>query len=123
MTNNIKRYLNRRTSIELLEVRNYVDKLISFKADAKVCYNIKTSQTQAVLKELAFYWGVPSETALTKRRFNDTMLYKHALRFAIRTVTGMPFANIGKMLNCDHATVMHSVKFVNDCQVGICNFT
>lgn len=122
MTNNIKRYLRRRTSIELLEFRNYIDKLIGLKSDAKATFNIKSSQTQAVLKELACHWGVPSETAVTKRRFSEAMLYKHAIRFAIRTVTGMPLQNIGKMLNCDHATVMHSIKFVNDCQVGDLQF-
>lgn len=122
MTPNIKRYLRRRTSIELLEVRNYIDKLIGLKSDAKATFNIKSSQIQAVLKELAYHWGVPSETAVTKRRFSEAMLYKHAIRFAIRTVTGMPLQNIGNMLNCDHATVMHSIKFVNDCQVGDLQF-
>ena len=122
MTPNIKRYLRRRTSIELLEFRNYIDKLIGLKSDAKATFNIKSNQTQAVLKELAYHWGVPSETAVTKRRFSEAMLYKHAIRFAIRTVTGMPLQNIGNMLNCDHATVMHSIKFVNDCQVGDLQF-
>ena len=122
MTPNIKRYLRRRTSIELLEFRNYIDKLIGLKSDSKFTFNIKSNQTQAVLKELASYWGVPSETAITKRRFSDAMLYKHAIRYAIRTVTGMPLQNIGKMLNCDHSTIVHSIKFVNDAAIGDIDF-
>ena len=122
MTPNFKRRLNKKSTIDLLEIRQYIDRLLAAKMDAKITYKMKPNYQQTVLRELAEFWKIPSEAAITKRRFADAMNYKHAIRYAIRTVTGMPYVKMGAMLNCDHATIMHSMKFVNDAAMGDIDF-
>jgi chromosomal replication initiation ATPase DnaA len=117
MTPHFKRYLNRK-DVNLLEVKQYIDRILNKRIVANVKYGIKPKYEQTVLKEMAAYWGVPIETALTKRRFTEAVNCKHAFRFAIRTVTGMKMEGIGALLNCDHASVSHSLKFVNDTKIG-----
>ena len=117
MTRHFKRYLNRK-DVNLLEVRAYIDRILSKRIVANVKYPVKPGYEETVLKEMAAYWGVPIETALTKRRFTEQINCKHAFRFALRVVTGMKMEKIGALLNCDHASVSHSIKVVNDTKIG-----
>jgi len=109
--------LNRK-DVNLLEVRAYIDRILSKRIVANVKYPVKPGYEETVLKEMAAYWGVPIETALTKRRFTEQINCKHAFRFALRVVTGMKMEKIGALLNCDHASVSHSIKVVNDTKIG-----
>jgi len=113
MTRHFKRYLNRK-DVNLLEVKAYIDRILSKRIVSNVKYPVKPEYEETVLKEMAAYWGVPIETALTKRRFTEQINCKHAFRFALRVVTGMKMEKIGALLNCDHVTVMHSIKYVED---------
>jgi chromosomal replication initiation ATPase DnaA len=117
MTRHFKRYLNRK-DVNLLEVKAYIDRILSKRIVANVKYPVKPEYEETVLKEMAAYWGVPIETALTKRRFTEQINCKHAFRFALRVVTGMKMEKIGALLNCDHASVSHSIKVVNDAKIG-----
>jgi chromosomal replication initiation ATPase DnaA len=117
MTRHFKRYLNRK-DVNLLEVKAYIDRILSKRIVANVKYPVKPEYEETVLKEMAAYWGVPIETALTKRRFTEQINCKHAFRFALRVVTGMKMEKIGALLNCDHASVSHSIKVVNDTKIG-----
>ena len=117
MTRHFKRYLNRK-DVNLLEVRAYIDRILSKRIVANVKYPVKPGYEETVLREMAAYWGVPIETALTKRRFTEQINCKHAFRFALRAVTGMKMEKIGALLNCDHASVSHSIKVVNDTKIG-----
>jgi chromosomal replication initiation ATPase DnaA len=117
MTRHFKRYLNRK-DVNLLEVKAYIDRILSKRIVANVKYPVKPGYEETVLKEMAAYWGVPIETALTKRRFTEQINCKHAFRFALRVVTGMKMEKIGALLNCDHASVSHSIKVVNDTKIG-----
>jgi chromosomal replication initiation ATPase DnaA len=109
--------LNRK-DVNLLEVKAYIDRILSKRIVANVKYPVKPGYEETVLKEMAAYWGVPIETALTKRRFTEQINCKHAFRFALRAVTGMKMEKIGTLLNCDHASVSHSIKFVNNTKIG-----
>jgi len=122
MTPYFKRFLKNQKPSELIKIREFVDKVIHQKMLPTDLLEMKPSQHQMVLKELAAFWEIPSEAALTKRRHSSEMNYKHAIRYAIRTVTGMPYQEVGKMLNCDHATIMWSIKFVNNAQIGDSNY-
>jgi chromosomal replication initiation ATPase DnaA len=117
MTRHFKRYLNRK-DVNLLEVKAYIDRILSKRIVSNVKYPIKPQYEETVLREMAAYWGVPIETALTKRRFTEQINCKHAFRFALRVVTGMKMEKIGALLNCDHASVSHSIKVVNDTKIG-----
>jgi chromosomal replication initiation ATPase DnaA len=117
MTRHFKRYLNRK-DVNLLEVKAYIDRILSKRIVANVKYPVKPEYEETVLREMAAYWGVPIETALTKRRFTEQINCKHAFRFALRVVTGMKMEKIGALLNCDHASVSHSIKVVNDTKIG-----
>lgn len=117
MTRHFKRYLNRK-DVNLLEVKAYIDRILSKRIVANVKYPVKPEYEETVLREMAAYWGVPIETALTKRRFTEQINCKHAFRFALRAVTGMKMEKIGALLNCDHASVSHSIKFVNNTKIG-----
>jgi chromosomal replication initiation ATPase DnaA len=117
MTRHFKRYLNRK-DVNLLEVKAYIDRILSKRIVANVKYPVKPGYEETVLREMAAYWGVPIETALTKRRFTEQINCKHAFRFALRVVTGMKMEKIGALLNCDHASVSHSIKVVNDTKIG-----
>jgi chromosomal replication initiation ATPase DnaA len=117
MTRDFKHYLNRK-DVNLLEVKQYIDRILNKRIVANVKYRIKPKYEETVLREMAAYWGVPIETALTKRRFAEQINCKHAFRFAIREVTSMSLQSIGKMLNCDYTTVCFSIKFVNNTKIG-----
>jgi len=115
MTPYLKRYLNKKNSTQLLVIRNEIDRLLNQKSSASLKLKLKNKHQSFVLEKMAKAWGIEAEAALTKKRNADLMQYKHAVRYALRNVTNMPFQKIGKMLNCDHASVVHSIYFVEDC--------
>lgn len=115
MTPYLKKYLNKKNAIELLEIRNQIDLLLNQKSSASLKLSLKNRHQSFVLEKMATYWGIEPEAALTKKRNVDLMQYKHAVRYSIRSVTNMPYQKIGKMLNCDHASIIHSVYYVEDC--------
>lgn len=117
MTPHLKRYLNKKNAIELLVIRNEIDRLLNEKSSASLKLKLKSKHQSFVLEKMAKAWGIETEAALTKKRNVDLMNYKHAIRYALRSVTNMPYKKLGKMLNCNHATVMHSMYYVEDCSL------
>lgn len=115
MTNRqIERYLLKQSNNRLFEIRVEIDRIINSRNDQFFKMNLRTEQQRVIIKAAADYWGVPYEAAYSKRRFREIQEFKHAFRFTLRCVTSMSLQSIGKMLNCDHATVFHSIKYVQD---------
>lgn len=115
MTNRqIERYLLKQSNNRLFEIRVEIDRIINSRNDQFFKMNLRTEQQRVIIKAAADYWGVPYEAAYSKRRFRQIQEFKHAFRFTLRCATSMSLQSIGKMLNCDHATVFHSIKYVQD---------
>jgi len=110
----LERYLLKQNNDRLLEIRIEIDRIINSRNDEYFKMHLKTEHQRAVIKAAADYWRLPYEAAYSKRRFREVKHFKHAMRFAMRCATSMSLQEIGKMLNCGHATVMHSMKFVQD---------
>jgi chromosomal replication initiation ATPase DnaA len=110
----IERYLLNQSNNRLFEIRVEIDRIINSRNDEFFKMHLKTEHQRYVIKAAADYWGVPFEAAYSKRRFGEIQQFKHAFRFGLRCATSMSLQAIGKMLNCDHATVMHSIKYVQD---------
>ena len=102
----------------LFEIRVEIDRIINSRNDQFFKMNLRTEEQRAIIKAAADYWGVPYEAAYSKRRFTQIKEYKHAFRFALRCATSMSLQSIGKMLNCDHTTIIHSIKYVQDSILG-----
>lgn len=58
--------------------------------------------------------GVSSIDVLSKTRARDIMIARHFLRYYLRTRCSFTFEEIGKLTLCNHATVIHSVRYVED---------
>ena len=52
---------------------------------------------------------------LLKSRKRHIVLSRHLLHYALRTKTTMTLEAIGKLTERDHATVVHGVKYIEDC--------
>lgn len=112
MTPYFKRFLKNQKPSELIKIREFVENLIIQKMQPIELLELRPRHHKKLLDKMAEYWGIKSEAAFSKRRHPQEMKYKHAVRYAIRTATGMPFEEIGRMFNCNHATIMHSMSFV-----------
>ena len=110
----IERYLLKQSNNRLFELRVEIDRIINSRNDEFFKMNLRSEDQRAIIKAAADYWGVPYEATFSKRRFRQIQEFKHAFRFTLRCATSMSLQSIGKMLNCDHATVMHSIKYVED---------
>ena len=109
-----ERYLLKQDNDRLLKIRTEIDRIINSRNDEFFKMHLRTEHQRYIIKAAADYWGLPYEAAYSKRRFREVKHFKHAMRFAMRCATSMSLQDIGKMLNCEHATVMHSIKFVQD---------
>lgn len=109
-----ERYLLNQDNNRLFEIRTEIDRIINSRNDDFFKMHLRTEHQRAIIKAAADYWGLPYEAAYSKRRFRGIKNYKHAFRFALRCATSMSLKDIGKMLGCDHTTVLHSIKFVQD---------
>lgn len=57
------------------------------------------------------YWSTIEEShQIGKSRHKRNVFYRHAFFVACREVTQLSLATIGKMLNKDHATVIHALR-------------
>jgi len=114
MTHHFKKTIESKSIHELMKIREYVEKMINKKALPDMLMEIKEGQYKIILHEAASFWGIAPDSVFTKRRFLLLKNYRHAVRYAIRTVTGMSYQQIGEMLNCNHATIIHSISFVEE---------
>lgn len=58
--------------------------------------------------------GTPTRKILSKKRDIDYVVPRHFLRYYLRKIFDMKLQSIGGFTNSHHATVIHSIKFVND---------
>jgi len=114
MTHHFKKTIESKSINELLKIREYVEKMINKKAMPDMLLDIKELHYKIILHEAASFWGISPDSVFTKRRFLLLKNYKHAVRYAIRMVTSMSYTQIGEMLNCNHATIIHSISFVEE---------
>ncbi len=58
--------------------------------------------------------GVSSLDIMGKTRLRDVVVARHFLRYYLKRKCYFSYSEIGRMTNCNHATVIHSVKYVED---------
>jgi len=61
--------------------------------------------------------SVSREDIMSKSRERETSVARHFLRYFLRTRFNMSYQSIAWYTNSNHATAMHSVKYVNECTV------
>ena len=71
-------------------------------------YGIKKLEKE--LPAICLYWGVSSDDLLSSCRDRTLVYARHSLRYLLYQDKNLPLAEIGTLTNCDHATVLHSVK-------------
>ena len=59
--------------------------------------------------------GVPEIDIVSKKRFRDAVIARHFLRYLLRTKFDLTYQTIGDLTNCNHASAIHSVKYINEC--------
>lgn len=62
------------------------------------------------LPKVCEFWGVTSEQVLSKRRQRKIINARHSLRFFLSTMNDLSSCDIATLLDCDHSSVLHSVK-------------
>lgn len=58
---------------------------------------------------------VASIDIVSKSRYRDHVVARHFLRYFLRTKSQMGFQTIADFTGSNHATVIHSVRYVEDC--------
>lgn len=56
------------------------------------------------------FWKVDAEEVLSVSRKREFMNAKHSLRYFLSTFGDLRLSDIATLTNCDHTTVMHSIK-------------
>jgi len=62
------------------------------------------------LPKVCEYWGVTSKQVLSKNRQRHIINARHSLRFFLSTINDLSSCDIATLLDCDHSSVLHSVK-------------
>ena len=65
---------------------------------------------EKALPDICLYWNVSKDDILSKCRNRNLVYARHSLRYLLYQDKNLPLAEIGTLTNCDHATVLHSVK-------------
>lgn len=65
---------------------------------------------EKALPDICLYWNVTKDDMLGKCRNRNLAYARHSLRYLLYQDKKLPLAEIGTLTNCDHATVLHSVK-------------
>lgn len=71
---------------------------------------VKTVNPLDVLKVVAKETSVTVEDIISKTRIQNITEARQLFCYVIRERYGIPFVKIGKLINRDHATILHSVK-------------
>tara|TARA_X000001382_G_scaffold101953_2_gene76658 strand:- start:1077 stop:1499 length:423 start_codon:yes stop_codon:yes gene_type:complete len=58
--------------------------------------------------------GVSPIDIMGKTRVRDAVISRHFLRYYLKNKCFFTFSEIGRMTGCNHATVIHSVKYVEE---------
>jgi chromosomal replication initiator protein len=75
----------------------------------------KRFDPRTVIKAVATRYEVTPESVKGKRRTNNVVVPRQVSMYLIRTMTGMPLADIGKFFgNRDHTTVLYACDRVRD---------
>ena len=67
-----------------------------------------------LIKRIVDYYEVSESLLLGKSRKAEIAEARQVLAFCLKNKFYFSFAAIGRMLNCDHTTIMHSCKKIED---------
>ncbi|BAQ92977.1 chromosomal replication initiation protein [uncultured Mediterranean phage uvMED] len=59
--------------------------------------------------------GVSTIDIMGKTRIRDAVIARHFLRYYLKEKCQFTYSEIGRMTGCNHATVIHSVTYINEC--------
>ena len=62
------------------------------------------------LPKVCEYWNVSADEVLSTSRKRHIINAKHSLRYFLHTYGDLTACDIGTLTNCDHSSVLHSVK-------------
>lgn len=75
----------------------------------------KSEEFQNGLQLVSDIVGVPPERILEKTRIRDVVIARHLLRYYLRNKCLHTYPLIAKFTKCNHATAIHSVRYIEDC--------
>lgn len=58
--------------------------------------------------------GVSSIDIMGKTRLRDAVIARHFLRYYLKKKCYFTYSEIGRMTGCNHATVIHSVRYIDE---------
>ena len=67
-----------------------------------------TVTPERILTFVSQKYGIPTEDIIGKRKTDAIATARQVAIYLLRELTEMSFANIGKVFNRDHSTVIHS---------------
>ena len=59
--------------------------------------------------------GVAGIDIMGKTRIRDAVIGRHLVRYYLFKKCFFTYSEIGRMTGCNHATVIHSVKYIEEC--------
>lgn len=100
---------------ELIGTRNKIDRVLiqlkMFKLERKVT---DKGKSRVILKVIQAQLGITHEDLISPNRTANIRQARQIYCALARSITRMSLAEIGKGVNRDHATVIHSCKVIKD---------
>ena len=75
----------------------------------------KKEELDYALEFISDLIGVASIDIMGKTRLRDAVIARHFLRYYLKNKCFFTYSEIGRMTGCNHATIIHSVKYVEEC--------
>ena len=76
----------------------------------KTITNYGKKKLDESLRLVCLFWDVSESDVLGKSRFQNIINAKHSLRYLLSRDKKINLAEVGALTNCDHTTVLHSIK-------------
>lgn len=109
---------NRRLRLLLIEQKNQYEKLINDLRREILRPNIDITQTSAqwadVMRAVCQVYNITPDDIYSKNRTQHILYARHTFNYICRRTLTMSLESIGRIINRDHSTIIHSVKQTQD---------
>ena len=122
-------YIAKKITSNVRQLEGVIKKLTAYKEILNDVINIESVQKaisdvaregddiptpDRIIKETARYYSLDEEILKSQNRTANTAMARHVSMYLMRTLTNMTLKEIGSIYNRDHATVLSSIKKVED---------
>jgi chromosomal replication initiator protein len=108
----------RRQRLLLIEQKNNYEKMIqSLKREIlrpKIDITRNKAQWEDVMRSICQIWDITPDDIYSHNRQQHVLYARHTFNYICRKTLRMSFESIGRIINRDHSTIIHSVRQTQD---------